>query len=172
MRREKRLEVMQIASVVLLIVLDQLTKLWAVKSLLPIKRFPIIDGVFSLNFVENTGAAFSMLEGKTIFLTVIPLLACVAIVYVLATKKVKPKVGSWGLCLILAGALGNIIDRIFRGAVVDMLDFELINFPVFNVADIAVTIGAVLFFIYILFLYDDKAEKKDGKNLPDGGEER
>lgn len=150
----------QIISVLLLIIIDQLTKLWAVNSLSPIKRFPIIDGVFSLNFVENTGAAFSMLEGKTIFLTVIPLVACAAIVYVLVTKKVKPKVGNWGLCLILAGALGNLIDRIFRGAVVDMFDFELINFPVFNVADIAVTFGAVFFFIYILFFYEDKSEKQ------------
>ncbi len=160
MRQEKRLGIVQFISVLLLIVLDQLTKLWAVNSLLPIKRFPIIDGVFSLNFVENTGAAFSMLEGKTLFLTIIPIIACVVIVYVLVTKKIRSKVGNWGLSLILSGALGNLIDRIFRGAVVDMFDFELINFPVFNVADIAVTVGAVLFFVYILFFYEDKSEKQ------------
>lgn len=150
----------QIISVLLLIIIDQLTKLWALNSLLPIKRIPIIDGVFSLNFVENTGAAFSMLEGKTVILTVIPLVACIAMAYVLLSGKVKSKVGSWGLSLILAGALGNLIDRVFRGAVVDMFDFELINFPVFNVADIAVTIGAVLFFVYVLFFYEDKKSEK------------
>ncbi|MBR2180954.1 MAG: signal peptidase II, partial [Oscillospiraceae bacterium] len=66
----------------------------------------------------------------------------------------------WAGSLILSGGIGNLIDRILRGKVVDMFDFELINFPVFNVADICVTVGAVLFFIYAIFFYD-KAEKKD-----------
>jgi len=154
------LVIVQFLTVVLLTALDQITKLWAVKSLRPFGEIPIIEGVFNLRYVENTGAAFSILQGKTILLTVIPIVACVFMVYILLTKKISSRLGSWGITLILSGALGNLIDRIFRGAVVDMFDFELINFPVFNVADICVTVGAVLFFIYAIFFYD-KAEKKD-----------
>ncbi len=152
--------ILQFLTVILLAALDQVTKLWAVKSLEPIGEIPIIGGVFNLRYVENTGAAFSMLQGKTALLIVIPIIACLAMVYILMSKKIKSKLGTWGIALILSGALGNLIDRVFRGAVVDMFDFELINFPVFNVADICVTVGAVLFFIYAIFFYDDKAEKK------------
>lgn len=152
--------IVQFLTVVLLTALDQITKLWAVKSLRPFGEIPIIEGVFNLRYVENTGAAFSILQGKTFLLTVIPIVACVFMVYILLTKKINSRLGSWGITLIFSGALGNLIDRIFRGAVVDMFDFELINFPVFNVADICVTVGAVLFFIYAIFFYD-KAEKKD-----------
>lgn len=152
---------LQFLTAILLIALDQGTKLWAVKSLERIGEIPIIEGVFNLRYVENTGAAFSILQGKTAVLTIIPIIACVVIIYVLVSKKIKSKLGTWGISLILAGAVGNLIDRVFRGAVVDMFDFELINFPVFNVADICVTVGAVLFFIYAIFFYDNKAEKKD-----------
>lgn len=153
--------ILQFLTVILLIALDQGTKLWAAKSLERIGEIPIIEGVFNLRYVENTGAAFSILQGKTALLTIIPIIACVVIIYVLISKKIKSKLGTWGIALILAGAVGNLIDRVLRGAVVDMFDFELINFPVFNVADICVTVGAVLFFIYAIFFYDNKAEKKD-----------
>lgn len=153
--------ILQFLTVILLTALDQATKLWAVNSLQPISKVSIIDGVFNLRYVENTGAAFSMLQGKTAILIIIPIVACAAMVYILVSKKIKSKLGTWGIALILSGALGNLIDRVFRGAVVDMFDFELINFPVFNVADICVTVGAVFFFIYAIFFYDDKAEKKD-----------
>ncbi|MBQ8003533.1 MAG: signal peptidase II [Oscillospiraceae bacterium] len=152
--------VVQFFTVVLLTALDQGTKLWAVKVLEKVGEIPLIEGVFNLRYVENTGAAFSILQGKTLLLTVIPVVACILIIYMLLSKRIHSKTGQWGLVLILSGALGNLIDRIFRGAVVDMFDFELINFPVFNVADICVTVGAVLFFVYAIFFYD-KAEKKD-----------
>ncbi len=152
--------ILQFLTVILLTALDQATKLWAVSSLQPISKISIIDGVFNLRYVENTGAAFSMLQGRTAILIIIPIVACLAMIYILASKKIKSNLGTWGITLILSGALGNLIDRVLRGAVVDMFDFELINFPVFNVADICVTVGAVIFFIYAIFFYDDKAEKK------------
>lgn len=153
--------IVQFLTAVLLTALDQITKLWAVKKLRPVGEIPLIEGVFNLRYVENTGAAFSMLQGKTFLLTVIPIIACVFMSYIIFAKKINSRLGEWGVALIFSGALGNLIDRVFRGAVVDMFDFELINFPVFNVADICVTIGALLFFIYAIFFYDDKAEKKD-----------
>ncbi len=144
----------------LIVALDQGVKLWSVKVLEPIEKIPLLDGIFNLRFTENTGAAFSILRGQTVFLTVIPLIAVAVMMYVLFTRRIKSKVGTWGITIILAGAVGNLIDRLFRGAVVDMFDFELINFPVFNVADVAVTVGAILFFIFAIFIYDDKSEKK------------
>ena len=152
--------ILQFLATAALVALDQLSKLWAVRSLEPIGKIAIIKDVFNLRYVENTGAAFSMLQGKTFILVAIPIIASIGMIYLLCSKMVKSKTGSWGVALILAGALGNLIDRIFRGAVVDMFDFALINFPVFNVADICVTIGAVLFFIYAIFFYEDKAGKK------------
>lgn len=160
--------ILQFLTVVLLVLADQGTKLWAVKVLEPLGRIPIIEDVFNLRFVENSGAAFSILQGKTLFLIIIPIIACIIMIYMLLSKKIESKTGGWGLSLILAGAIGNLIDRICRnGKVVDMFDFELISFPVFNVADICVTIGAVLFFVYIIFFYDIKSEKKDGKKDSD-----
>ena len=153
--------ILQIITTIVIVAVDRLTKLWAVTSLEPMGKIEVIKGVFNLRFVENTGAAFSILQGRAIFLIAIPIIAVVAIAYFLLSGKIKSKTGTWGLSLILAGAIGNLIDRISRGAVVDMFDFSLINFPVFNVADIAVTIGAILFFIYVIFFYDAKVEKKD-----------
>lgn len=152
--------VLQFIVAALIVALDQGTKLLAVKFLSPRGVLPIIDGVFNLRYVENTGAAFSMLRGQTLILVLVPVVASIAMIYILASGRIKSKIGSWGIAIILSGALGNLIDRIFRGAVVDMFDFSLINFPVFNVADIAVTVGAVLFFVFAIFIYDDKSEKK------------
>ena len=163
MRKERnyKLLIIQFAVVLLLIALDQATKYWALESLKPIRVFPIIEDVFNLRFAENTGAAFSMLQGKRVLLTVLPSAASIFMVYLLVSDKIKSKFGTWGITLVLSGAIGNLIDRAFRGKVIDMFDFELINFPVFNVADICVSVGAVLIFIYAIFFSDNKAEKKD-----------
>ena len=154
--------ILQFITVVLLVLADQGSKLWAVKVLRSVGKIPIIENVFNLRFVENTGAAFSIFRGQTAFLIIIPIIACIIMIYVLVAKKIRSRTGTWGIALILAGAMGNLIDRIFRGGrVVDMFDFELISFPVFNVADICVTVGAVFLFVYIIFFYDIKSGKKD-----------
>ena len=151
--------ILQFVVVLLLVLLDQLTKLWTVDALDLYQSIPIIKDVFHITYAKNTGAAFSMLQGQTIFLIIVPIIASLVMIHVLMSKRIKSKIGSWSLVLILAGAIGNLIDRLLAGAVVDMFDFTLIDFPVFNVADICVTIGAVLFFIYAIFIY--KPEKKD-----------
>ncbi len=152
---------LQILAILLIVALDAVTKQLALKFLEPVGSFPIIENVFHLTFHENTGAALSILEGKVVFLAVASAVACIAIAVVLIRRMVKSKIGEWGLVLILAGAIGNLIDRIFRKAVVDMFDFCLINFPVFNVADIAITVGAVFLFVYLIFFYDTGVKKKD-----------
>lgn len=154
-----KLKILQLITVISVIALDQATKLLAIKHLMPIKKLPIITGVFNLRYVENTGAAFSMLQGQRFFLVVVPMIVIIAIVYLLISDKIKSRLGSWSLAVILSGAIGNLVDRIMHGYVVDMFDFELISFPVFNVADIAVTVGAILFFIYAIFFYEEKGLK-------------
>lgn len=158
--RGTKLKVLQFLTVVFGVALDQITKALTAKYLLPVYDFPIIRGVFHLTYAENTGAGFSILEGNRLFLIAVPIIVSVLLVYLLLSKRVTSRLFSWSIALVLSGAIGNLIDRVFNGYVVDMLNFTLINFPVFNVADIFVTVGAVLLFIYIIF-FCEKAEKKD-----------
>ncbi|MGN1030716.1 MAG: signal peptidase II [Butyricicoccaceae bacterium] len=148
-----------ILSILILVAIDQLVKYWAVTVLAPAVTMPVISGVFALTYVENTGAAFSLLAGKNQQL----LLAAVALVIVclavLALKKgwALTMLGRISIYLIIAGAIGNLIDRVARGFVVDLFSFELIHFPVFNVADIYVVVGVILYLIYNFFFHE-KAE--------------
>jgi len=149
--------ILQFLAVAAIVALDQASKLWILNNLRMHEGFPLIPNVIHIFRESNDGAGWSILSGQTLILILIPVVASVAMIYVLATKKIKSKVGSWGITLILAGALGNLIDRAFRGGeVVDMLQFKFIDFPVFNVADVAVTCGAILFFIFLIFIYEDK----------------
>ena len=142
----------------ILVALDQLVKYWAFTELSVLGTIPIIDTVFHLTYVENRGAAFSILQNQRwLFLILTPLIVA-AIIFVLYKKRIYSKIGRIGLYLVLAGALGNLIDRIWHGFVVDLFDFRLIHFPVFNVADIYVVCGVVLFFYYYLIQHE-KLEK-------------
>lgn len=142
----------------ILVALDQLVKYWAFTKLSVLGTIPIIDTVFHLTYVENRGAAFSILQNQRwLFLILTPLIMA-AIIFVLYKKRIYSKTGRIGLYLVLAGALGNLIDRIWHGFVVDLFDFRLIHFPVFNVADIYVVCGVVLFFYYYLIQHE-KLEK-------------
>ncbi|MGL5314096.1 MAG: signal peptidase II [Peptostreptococcaceae bacterium] len=145
--------------IVLLIGIDQLSKLWAVNSLKEIGSIPIIENVFHLTYVENRGAAFGMLQNNQIIFVVVALVASVYGLYYLHTKKVN-LVGKAGILLIIAGAIGNAIDRVRLGFVVDYFDFRIIWEYVFNIADIFVVVGTILLCIYIIFYEDKKEEKK------------
>lgn len=148
-----------ILSILALVALDQLVKYWAVTVLAPAVTIPLIDGVFALTYVENTGAAFSLLAGKNqqYLLAAIALVVVLAAVWALKNGWALTALGKVSIYLIIAGAVGNLIDRVARGFVVDLFNFELIHFPVFNVADIYVVVGVILFLVYNLFLHD-KAE--------------
>lgn len=145
--------------IVLLIGIDQLSKLWAVNSLKEIGSIPIIENVFHLTYVENRGAAFGMLQNNQIIFVVVALVASVYGLYYLHTKKVN-LVGKAGILLIIAGAIGNAIDRVRLGFVVDYFDFRIIWEYVFNIADIFVVVGTILLCVYIIFYEDKKEEKK------------
>ena len=143
-----------------LIVIDQLVKAW-VRGAIPLGvSIPFIPWIMDLTYTQNTGAAFSSFSGMTWLLALVSLAATVVIA-VLIWKNFFP--GLWGklsLSLILAGAVGNLIDRVFLGFVTDMFATTFINFAVFNVADICVTVGGFLMVAYVLLLWDKDKEKK------------
>ncbi|MBC8536822.1 signal peptidase II [Feifania hominis] len=139
--------------------LDRISKVLASHFLKSVNTVPIIENVFHLTYVENDGAAFSILRGQRWLLVVVTCIGIAAILYAILFGRIKSKTLLWALSLIAAGGIGNLIDRLFHhGRVIDYFDFRLINFPVFNVADVLVTAGAVLLFVYILFFFD-KGEK-------------
>ena len=131
--------------------LDQLVKALVYQNLRPISSFDLWPGVFGLQYCENTGAAFSILAGQTWFFILLTIVLCSLILVLLIKGSVRSKLGRIALVCIASGGIGNLIDRVFRGFVVDMFDFYLIDFAVFNVADIFVCCGCILFVILFLF---------------------
>lgn len=134
---------------------DQLIKYLVLNNISSTDVITVIPKVVQLVFVKNTGAAFSLLSGKTYVLSIISLAVCTAVIWYLIRKKPQSKLLLASLGLILGGAFGNLIDRIFRNYVVDYIELCFVHFPVFNLADIAITVGAVLLMIYVVF-FDGK----------------
>ncbi len=122
-------------------VLDQLTKYWVVQVFSLGETQPLIKGIFHFTYVQNTGAAFSLFAGKVEWLRWLSLLVSLALIALALFSPIMPLWEQWGYGLILAGAMGNGIDRFVLGYVIDFLDFRLINFPVFNLADVFINIG-------------------------------
>lgn len=157
-----------------LLAADQITKYLTDIHLSPLgTSVPVWEGVFHFTSVHNTGSAFGMLPGAKWFFVTATLVAVGAILWLLIKKRpLLHTLIRLSLALILAGALGNFIDRLAFGYVRDMLDFRLIHFPVFNVADVAICLGTGLMLLDILFLPKGRALMKalDAKPAP-GGEE-
>lgn len=110
----------------------------------------IISGVFSITLLENTGAAFSILRTNTLFLILISILA-LAFIYLFFIKDKKlEEIDIWLYGMLIGGIFGNLIDRIIHGYVIDYLDFELFNFPVFNFADMLIVISMILIIIKVI----------------------
>ena len=144
--------------VILLVIPDQLTKHLAVMNLKDTDGITLIDGVLRLYYLENRGSAFSLFQNQRTWFIIFTIIILAAVVFVY--KKIPPvQKMIWlkiALILISAGAIGNFIDRVVHTYVVDFIYFELINFPVFNVADIYVT-GAAFFLIFlVLFVYKEE----------------
>jgi signal peptidase II len=134
--------------VVIILSLDRITKFLVTKDLILNQPVPVIKGIFNLTLIHNRGAAFGILKNQTLFLTFTSLFAIILIYFNLRGNK-HSKLSILSLSLILAGAIGNLIDRLFFGYVIDFLDFQV--WPVFNVADSSITIGAILLAWFILF---------------------
>ena len=136
--------------IVAVIALDQLSKYWAVVRLAPRVTIPIIEDVFHLTYAENRGAAFSMMWDSRWFLIIVTSLAMLFVIIAVWKKWIDGAIARWGSYCIIAGGIGNLIDRVVNGYVVDMFDFRLINFAIFNVADIFICTGGGLFILYLL----------------------
>jgi signal peptidase II len=138
---------------------DRFTKIWAVTQLFPYQSIPVLKNIFHITLVHNRGAAFGILKNQVPLFIVTSVCAVVMIVYHLkkdAARSRKLSLYTFSLGLILAGAAGNLVDRVTLGYVVDFLDFRF--WPVFNVADSAITVGAVL--LAISMLKEEAGEKK------------
>lgn len=141
---------------ILFVIADQVVKMWIVNNFSLHDGMELIKGLVSILYVRNTGAAWGMFEGKMIFFYLITAVAVGTLLYLMFKEKGKSKLLLTAYSLILAGAVGNFIDRIRLGYVVDMFKFEFIDFPIFNVADICLTIGVIFLFYYVIFKEQSK----------------
>ena len=145
---------------------DQITKHIALTKLKPIGNTTFIKGFMDFTFVENRGAAFGILNGKIWLLLILAAIICAVIIYsMLKMPKTKEyRLLKAALTLILAGAVGNVIDRVIRGYVVDFFEFTFISFPVFNMADIYVVVGAIAMALIMIFVIKDEDKTGNGGN--------
>lgn len=142
-----------------LVLLDQYTKTLAVMHLKDQAPFVIWNGVFELHYLENRGSAFGMLQNKLMILVPMTVIVCAVILYIFFKRIPNEPRFRWLniiAVLFFAGAVGNFIDRIVQGYVVDFFYFILIDFPIFNVADIYVVVAAFLLIILCLFYYKEE----------------
>ncbi len=141
---------------------DQLIKLLVVEYLKPILFVDIIDGVLRFQYVENTGAIFGSFSSHTIVLTIVSIILLAVVIFIVATKKTKSRVIDFFLLLMVSGGIGNIIDRIRLGYVVDFIEPLFVDFAVFNFADCLITVGAFSLMIYLIvdLIKDAKNNKK------------
>ncbi|GAF66149.1 signal peptidase II [Alkalihalobacillus trypoxylicola] len=147
----------------LVILLDQITK-WLVATQMEIaQRIPIIENVLYITSHRNKGAAFGILQGQMWFFYIVTFIAVIAVIYFMQKEGKHEKLYGTSLALILGGALGNFIDRLFRGEVVDFVDTYIFgySFPIFNVADSALCIGVGLLFLKMIL---DERKAKKGNN--------
>lgn len=144
-----------------LVALDQLVK-YLVSSNIPVGgSVPFLPYIMDLTYVKNTGCAFSLLEEHTWLLTIVSAVMSVLLAVALAKGFFKHPLGKITLSLLLAGAVGNLIDRVLYGYVIDMFRTLFMDFAVFNVADICVVVGGIAAAAYYLFLCDKLEGKKD-----------
>jgi len=141
---------------------DQLSKLWIVANIPLYQQIPAIPGLFHLTYVQNTGAAFSFFQGQIwLFILVFAVLTA-AVIWEFSTKKMGfTNFERWCIAAIYAGGLGNMIDRLRLGYVVDMIEVEFMNFAVFNVADCFITCGCIAMLVSLVFF--NKSFWKDAK---------
>ncbi len=146
--------------IAVVVALDQLTKYLIQTNLVLNSSIPLIDGIFHITYIHNSGAAFSILQNKTGFLIAMQLIV-IAVVLVYLVKRQKKD--HWclllSLSLIAAGGVGNLIDRAMNGYVVDFLDIRV--WPIFNMADISVCVGCGLLILYMFFIDPKRGRAKE-----------
>ncbi len=154
-----------LAAAALLVGIDQLTKYLAVTYIKPQGTVNLLsfggNEWLNLTYKENTGAAFSILKDKQTFLIILTSIVILGVIILMLTKRVKKTSYIWCFSLIIAGGVGNLIDRIFNSYVVDFIDFRIIKFAVFNFADICAVTGTV--FLMLFYIADEIKASKEKK---------
>ncbi len=146
---------------------DQLIKYFIYQGLYPDGRVTVIDNLFSLVYSENRGAAFGVLQNGTLLFIFLTAALIVVFLYILISKKMQGKLFNVSVALIIGGGIGNLIDRLFRGFVIDYLSVSFFP-PICNFADYCITVGAVLFILSILLMPDNSKKRAE---LPEREEE-
>lgn len=149
-----------------LVALDQLVKYLVVQNIPLGHHVPFLPYILDLTYVQNTGAAFSLFNEHTWILTLISLVMSVILAVALVKKFFRHPLGRVCLSLLLAGAVGNLIDRALLGFVTDMFETTFVHFAIFNVADIGVVVGGILLCLHVIFAFGKgwKEEKEEEEN--------
>lgn len=145
-------------AILLMIAIDQLVKWWTVENIALDTVRDFIPNVMSLAYLRNYGAAWSLLQNQQIFFAVVTVAVMSVAIWYLAKHLQKSLWMVIGLCLVIAGGLGNFLDRVRLGYVVDMFHLDFVNFPVFNVADSYLTVGVLILFVWIMKEGDNGAK--------------
>lgn len=149
--------------IIVLTIFDQITKFFTHNYMQVGETHGIIDDFFHISYVQNRGVAFGMMQGKIPIITIVSVIAAIGIIfYLFKHHKSLPKFQYYSYIFICSGAVGNIIDRIYRGFVVDMFDFRGIWSYVFNVADVYINIGVALMILDMILEYKENKKLKDG----------
>lgn len=163
-----------LATALVLIVLDQLIKIIVDANMMVSQSIPVIQDVLHFTYVQNEGAAFGIFQGQRWILVGVTSVVILGGIYLLAAKRLKSNFLIWSVALVIAGGVGNLIDRIFRHFVIDYIEVRLINFAVFNFADCCVVIGTIMIVCYLLFseLWEKKKIKSaDETSVPENRSE-
>ena len=147
------------ALTLLVVLLDYITKRIVSGSMVLYQSIPVIKGVFNITYVKNTGASFGMMAGARWFFVAVTVILIAAVIYYAVKNKITDKLFLVSASFVVGGGIGNLIDRIATGAVVDFFDFCLINFAIFNVADCFVVVGVILMAIY--YIKEEKTKKEE-----------
>ena len=156
-------QAVSLAAIIVLTVADQLTKYVAVATVKADGPVEFLFGLFQFRYVENTGAAFSSFSNNTTVLSVLTAFILAGCLILLLSKKLKSKFMNVCLVLVISGGLGNLIDRISNGYVVDFIEPLFIDFAVFNFADCCITVGAILMIDYQIYeiICEHKSKQKE-----------
>ena len=157
--------IINLVCVAALVGADQLIKLWAVRALAPVGAMPLIPHLVELRFVLNQGMAFSLLSGKQLFLIVATSAALLLVAYELFFRSRGKLLQRIAFILVLGGGIGNLIDRVLNGEVVDYINLLFMNFAVFNFADICVCVGVALW-VLVIFLEELHSEERSSRKEP------
>lgn len=143
--------VLYLTITLILVMIDQFTKYLTVENIALHEVVEVIPNVLSLTYIQNSGAAFSILEGQMLFFYIVTVIVIIFLLYYMYTEARNNKILGILLSIVLAGAIGNFIDRLLYQYVIDMIQLEFVEFAIFNVADSYLTVGVILLLIYTIF---------------------